>query len=133
MNLIKTTGESRIETYIELNKISLINKNLIEVIACGDVTIKEALLTKEAYLKLLAEANEDIAVLIDLNKAGKSTPEARKIWKEMGDHDKNRKVAFIGLNTVARVIASFTITFSENKNMKFFATREEALKWLGRD
>ena len=132
MDLVKTEDGSRIEVQIGNNKIILINKNLMEVICCGDVTTKVALLTKEANLKLSAEANEELAFLIDLNMAGKSSPEARKIWKELSENNKNQKVAFIGLNPVARVLASFTIAFSDNKNMNFFATREEALKWLDR-
>lgn len=131
IDLIRAKDNSRIDICVKNNKISLINKNLIEVIGYGDVNDEDALLMKEASLNLLEEASYDVAVLIDLNKAGKSSPKARKIWKELSEYNKNRKFAFIGLTPLTRILATFVIAFSENKNMKFFASREEALKWLG--
>ena len=69
-------------------------------------------------------------VFIDLNKAGKGSPEARKIWKKLTENEKTGRVAFFGLHPVARVLASFTMGVSKNKDMRFFKTREEALEWL---
>lgn len=130
MNSVITDIETRKELYAGNCKLCLINKKLLEITACGDATLEDAIAIKEASAKLLTEADKDVVVLADINNAGKSTSEARKVWKEMSENDKSSKIAFIGLSKVSRVIASFSIAFSNNKNMKFFATKKEALEWL---
>lgn len=65
-----------------------------------------------------------------LNKAGKSSPEARLIWQQISGLEKTNKVAKYGLNPVARVLASFVIGVYHKSNMRFFSTKEEAMTWL---
>lgn len=123
-------NSERVEVSVENGKLILINRKLLEFIPEGDYELEDALLAKEASNRLAATADEDYVVLIDFSKAGKSSAEARQIWNEMGDEDKKRKIALTGLGAVAKVIASFAIAFTRNKNMRFFTTRKEALKWL---
>lgn len=68
--------------------------------------------------------------LINLNEAGKATTGARKIWRTMGDMPSVKKVAFYGLHSVARVLASFIIGLSQKASTYFFSTEEEAINWL---
>ena len=69
-------------------------------------------------------------VLVDLNKAGKPTSEARKIGKERLEEEGVGKVALFGLHPVARVLASFVMGVSKKEDMKFFKTKEEAIAWF---
>lgn len=62
--------------------------------------------------------------------AGKEASEARKIFKEISENNKVEKISMIGLHPVARVLASFIMGISRNKNMRIFKTKEEALAWL---
>ena len=70
--------------------------------------------------------------LDDINKTGKVSSEARRIFRELTEDDEigGGKGAIFGLHPVARVIASFFIG-SHNKNQRFFKAREEAMVWLG--
>ena len=88
-------------------------------IACG-----------EAFLKLINMVEGKVNALGDLNKTGKQSPKARKIWKELSEHEKVGNLALIGMHPVARVIASFVIGTTKKKYMRFFKTKEEALAWL---
>jgi len=48
----------------------------------------------------------------------------------VSEYEKTGKVAVFGLHPVARVIASFVMGVSKNKDMRFFKAKEEALAWL---
>lgn len=122
----------RIEVYAGNCKFSLINKNFLEVTAIGSATLEDALAIKEATSKLLAEAEKSVVVLADVNKAGKSSPEARIIWKELSEDKRYYKIALVGLSMVSRMAASFAVALSNNKNIKFFSSAEEALMWLNK-
>jgi len=91
---------------------------------------KRAIAASRASLKLMNMVQGKVNVLIDLNKAGKQSPEARKIWKEWNENEKTRKVAYIGLHPVAQVLASFVMGVTRKKDLRFFKTKEEALAWL---
>ena len=112
------------------NKISLIDNNIIHVVAKGEQTLDDALCYKEMCETLSSLVDGQINYLIDLNDCGKSAPEARNIWKEMSEESNTSKVGLFGLNPVARVIASFVIGTYKHSNMMFFKTKEEALAWI---
>ncbi len=112
------------------NEVMLGGDNVIYVTVRGKTDEKIAMATKEKCLKIFQETKGYLNVLIDLNKAGKSTSSARKIWKELNDHKKTGKVAFWGIHPVSKVLASFVMGLSRNRAMLFFKTKEEALAWL---
>lgn len=119
------------EIWIGENKtFFLTDLNIIHVIACGEQTTELAIMQKEINYKLFGLTEEKISFLIDLNKCGKNSPEARQIWNQLGDDEKTNKVAIFGLHPVARVIANFSMGASKNKNQRFFKTQEEAMTWL---
>ena len=66
----------------------------------------------------------------DINKAGKPSPEARKIAKKRMEDEGIGKVAITGMNPVARVIASFIMGALTKADMQFFKIKDEALTWL---
>jgi len=112
------------------NRSTLRDGNIIHVIAKGEQTLQSSLQQLEANHIFSASLTGKVSFLIDLNQAGKNSPEARMIWKQTGEHENTFKIAMYGLHPVARVIASFAIGISKNPNQRFFKTEEEALAWI---
>lgn len=118
------------EIWVGENRVYLGEDNILYSIAVGESDEKRAIAMKEAIFKLMNMVEGKVNCLIDLSKSGKHSPEARKIWKEMAEDDRTRKVAMFGMHPVARVIASFVMGVSRKKDMRFFGKKEEALAWL---
>jgi 50S ribosomal subunit-associated GTPase HflX len=122
------------EIWVGQNWLYLSEDNILHVIGGGDVDEELAIKLKEAVLKDFFNLEElkgkKIPTLIDVNKAGRQSSKARKIWKELVEHEKTGKIAFCGLHPVASVIAAFVMGISRKEDMRFFKTREEALSWL---
>ena len=96
----------------------------------GEQTTKIALNHKKICEMLSSGLEGKINYLIDLNKCGKNSTEARKIWKEFSESENTNKVATFGLNPVSRVIASFVIGKLQKGAVQFFKTRKEAISWI---
>jgi len=118
------------EVWVEEERLCLGEDNIFYVTSDGAVDEKMAIKIKEITLKFMRMAEGKMHLLIDLNKAGKQSLEARKTWDELSEHEKCGKVALFGLHPVARVIASFAMGISKKKDMRFFKTKEDALAWL---
>lgn len=116
--------------WVSDHRLFLDSNNIINVSPSGNVDAKTAPLIKEAFLKLIADADGPVNILADLNKAGKPSVEARRVANEIFHREEVKKVAFFGLHPVARVIASFIKAIVNKKEISFFKTREEALNWL---
>lgn len=112
------------------NTLSLIEGNIIDVVAQGEQTAEVALKHKKICEMLSSGLEGKINYLINLNKCGKNATEARQIWKEFSESENTNKVATFGLNPVSRVIASFVIGKIEKGAINFFKTREEAISWI---
>jgi len=104
--------------------------NITYFVLVGEHDENIAIACGEAFLKLINMVEGKVNALGDLNKAGKQSPEARKIWKELSENKKFGKIAIFGMHPVARVLASFVIGTTKKKDMRFFKTKEEALAWL---
>jgi hypothetical protein len=118
------------EYWVGESRLFLDESNTLLITSVGDYDKKRALVDTEIQKKLMGLAPGKVKYLLDINKAGSQSSEARKIWKEITENDKVSKVAFIGLHPVARVMASFVMGISRNKNQRFFKTKEDALAWL---
>ncbi len=118
------------EIWVGENRLYLSKDNILHVIRIGDIDEKTATAIKDASFKLVNLLKGNVDVLVDLNRSGKGSPEARQIWKEISEEDRFRKVALWGLHPVASVLASFVIGSSQKKDFRFFKTKEEALTWL---
>ena len=84
----------------------------------------------DACLKLANMVDGKVNCLVDLNSAGKPSVEARKVGMEGFRNKKFGKIALIGSHPVAKVLAFFVMGVIKKKDMRFFKTKEEALKWL---
>lgn len=118
------------EIRIGENRLYLSDDNIIYFTNVGEHDKKTAAACKEAIIELFNKVDGKVHGLIDLNKAGKQSPEARKMWSEISEMEQTGKVAVWGMHPVAKVIASFVMGISGNKDMRFFNTEEKALQWL---
>jgi hypothetical protein len=118
------------EIWVGKNRLYLGEDNITYFVLVGEHDENMAIACGEAFLKLSNMVEGKVNALGDLNKAGKQSPKARKIWKELSEHEKVRKLALIGMHPVARVLASFVMGTTKKKDMRFFKTKEEALAWL---
>jgi hypothetical protein len=112
------------------HKLSLGNDNILYVKPSGSVSSEDALRIRDAFIELISLAKDDLCVLADLNNAGKPSIEARKVAGEILRKDEIKKLAFVGMHSIARVIAKFMINLLSKKEARFFETKEEALIWL---
>ena len=125
-------GDKKREIWTGKNRHYLGEDNILYITAVGELDEKAAIEWKKADFKLLEMVNyeEEIKIIIDLNKAGKPSVGAIKLFLEMNKERKNVKTAFFGFHPVSKVLASFFISSSKNKNIRFFKTKEEAIAWL---
>ena len=112
------------------NQLYLGEDNIIYVIRVGEADEEIATGITNTGLKLANLVNGKVKILADLNKAGKSSSDAKKIYQKYLEHKKFDKVAMYGLHPVARVIAAFGMGVTKKKDVRFFKTKEEALLWL---
>ena len=118
------------EIWIGEHRLYLGEDNIFYITVVGGVDGKTAAEVTEIDNKFKSMVEGKVNVLADLNKAGKQSGEARKIWKKMTEDDGTGRVAMYGMHPVARVLASFVMGVSRKKDMRFFKTKEEALAWL---
>jgi len=115
------------------NKSSIIGNNIIHVVASGEQIRELALMQYEMDCKLASMIDGKVNFLIDVNKAGKNSPEARSIWTKTTENENTNKVAIYGLSPVARVLASFVMGVTKKKDIRFFMTKEDALNWINEE
>ena len=118
------------EVWIGESRFYLGEDNTIYVDIVGELDKKTAQDMRDAFYKLLKMIDGKGNVFADNNRSGKPTPEARRIFKIMTEHEKVDKVAVFGMHPVARILATFVVGFSKNKNINIFKSKEEALAWL---
>ena len=125
---IRQVGER--EIWVGESKFFLDEDNILYETVVGEQNERTATEMLKVTNKLQNMVEGKLNVLIDLNKAGTPSSEARKIGQEAFEDEKIGKIALFGLHPVARVIASFVMGVSRKKDMRFFKSKEEALAWL---
>ena len=118
------------EIWIGEHRLYLGEDNILYVTSVGEIDDEIAVGFKEAILKLGNMVEGKMNVINDLNKGGKTSPGARKLFKGLSEYQKLGKVALWGLHPVARVLGAFAMGISKKKDFRFFKTKEEALAWL---
>ena len=118
------------EIWVGESRFYLGEDNILYETVVGEQDEKTAITMQEATDKLMNMVEGKVNLLIDLNKTGRPSPEARKKEQEAFEDERIRKVALFGLHPVAQVIASFVMGVTRKKDMRFFKTKEEALAWL---
>ncbi|MBN2347738.1 MAG: STAS/SEC14 domain-containing protein [Bacteroidales bacterium] len=118
------------EFLIEENKIWIIENNIIYIEANGEQTVEIAALHLELDKLLQKQIQGKLNYLINLNRAGKSSPAARKVWQKISESETTLKVALFGVHPVARILATFVMGVTNKKDIRFFNTKNEAILWL---
>ena len=118
------------EIWIEESRFYLDENNIIHAIIVGEQDVEKAKSFNKATLHLMEKVEGKVHVLTDNNRAGKTSPEARKEFQEFIEHKKYGKLAIFGVNPVARLLANFFIGFSKKKDIRYFKSKKEALSWL---
>lgn len=97
----------------------------------GDIDIIMARSILETINNLANTKKNKINLCIDIEYSGKTSSEARKIFKRYISKDNINKIAIVGTHSVAKIVASFFIGFfSKNREIKFFKSKEEAFLWF---
>ncbi|MFA5033150.1 MAG: STAS/SEC14 domain-containing protein [bacterium] len=96
----------------------------------GEYTTEMAKLTYEFFELHKTEMMVDgkVRLFIDLTNARKASAEAKEFMHRLSNDI--GKIALVGFNPVAKVIASFFMGNSKKKNINFFNTQEDAIEWL---
>jgi len=118
------------EIWVGENRLYLGEDGILYETLVGEQDEKIVRALHEASIILRNMTGGKVNCLVDLNKAGKVSSEARKIGQEMLEDERIGKVALFGLHPVARVLAAFVLGITRKKDTHFFKTKEEALAWL---
>jgi len=120
------------EVWVEGSRFYLGKDDILYATIVGEIDNKLALEFKDATLKFnrIRKSDGRMNILVDNDRSGKISSNARKVIKELCESRKTGKVAIYGMNPVARVIASFLMGVTRKKDMRFFETREKALAWI---
>ena len=113
------------------NSVEISENHVVNVIAVGEQTDEIAGRHLRFHQEICTSGARNLRYLIDLNRAGKNSHGARKIWQEISESAGTDKVALFGRHPVARVMANFVIGAVSKDNMRFFSSKKEAEKWLG--
>ena len=122
--------ETSREIWIGENHTYLGEDNIMYTTIIGEVDLNTAIAIREVHINFLNTVVGKVNSFIDIDKAGKQPPEARKIGAQTFEHEKLGKIALFGLHPVARVIASFVMGLTRKKEIRFFKSKEEAVAWL---
>jgi hypothetical protein len=118
------------EIWVGKSRFYLGEDNIIYAYPVGEIDEKTAYTIKKSIINLAKLADGKANSLVDLNRLGRPSMKARRIGKKALEHEKVGKLAFYGLHPVAKMLASFVMGVTKNKEMRLFETREEALAWL---
>ena len=118
------------EIWVGKTRFYLGEDNILYETIVGDIDEKIAIVLREATFEFMKIAGEKLDILIDINKAGKPSKEARNMFLELNKLEGLGKIAIFGMHPVARVIASFGMGVSKKKELRFFKTKAGALEWL---
>jgi hypothetical protein len=128
---MKEKEEKEREIWVGKNRFYLDENNILHMTIVGEIDEKLAREFIVAYEKfyLLLKGRMRL-VLADINKAGKASSEARKLFRMLSEEKKANKTAIFGMHPVSKVIASFFMGVSRNKDIRFFNSKETAMAWL---
>lgn len=124
LKIINNGGEMTSKVYVD-------KEGIVNIESIGPQSGEEMLRVRSKLLEIAEERQEKIKILDDLSRVTKTTPESRRTAGESTKLDEISKVACFGGGTVMRVMTNFIVKISGmEKKVKYFDTKEEAVKWL---
>ena len=118
------------EIWIGESRFYLGEDDILYETLVGKQDLETTIAIMEIHDKFRSLVEGNLNVLIDLNKTGQPTSQARKTGMERLEKVGYGKVAMFGMHPVARVLASFIMGVTKKEDLRFFKTNEEALAWL---
>jgi UDP-N-acetylmuramyl pentapeptide synthase len=101
---------------------------MVKVVGNIDVNSAKELM---ATIKEVAEKRPGKALILnDMSGAGRPDSAARKYMMEATQPERIEKMAYFGADLMASVVVPFIMRTRGVKNVKFFGSKEKAIKWL---
>ncbi len=104
--------------------------NILQETVAGYFDHKTAIELIQAAEKLRSMVDGKVNILTNIENIVTADPKSLDVAKAAIEDEKVRKQAFVGQNPIAVFVASQFMRSTQKKNMAFFKTEEEALKWL---
>ena len=118
------------EIWVGESRLYLGEDNILYETLVGKQDLETVIAIMEIHDKFRSLVEGNLNVLIDLNKTGQPTSQARKTGLERLEKEGYGKIAMFGMHPVARVLASFIMGVTKKEDMRFFKSKDEALAWL---
>ncbi|MEZ5070549.1 MAG: STAS/SEC14 domain-containing protein [Bacteroidales bacterium] len=112
------------------NEVFFRSSGIIHIILRGEQTAEIARSFQDNHELALAKFGGPIDYLIDMNQAGKVTPKARRMVKDLALSMDTGKVAVFGAHSLAKFYANLVLSSFGRDNSRFFPTKEQAEDWL---
>ncbi len=112
------------------NRIQILEDSIVYVEVVGEQTDEHAELIRKNVHIIAQSLPGKMRQLINLNNSGKSSPKCRELFKQLNEENISDRVAVFGMHPVARVLAIFVTGVTQQKHVRFFTNKEEALNWL---
>lgn len=126
------------ETFkVFINKDDILNIAFLKELREPEDSIRQTELIEEVVLKIFNENSQrKHNILVDLSglsRRGINIPPAktRRIFTRLSAHKQVTRVAYAGGSILIKTVAGFILQAAgRSKDMKWFADKEEGLKWL---
>ena len=110
------------------NRVNMIEDGIIHITIVGKTDEAKAGELIAAALKLEETVSGKAKVLVDLSKAGTSSPDAITLWKDLIARGKTAKLAIVGLGFLAKSFAC--ILLGGSTDFRCFDKEADALAWF---
>lgn len=134
---MKSDQELKKTFKVFVNKNDILNIAFLKELREAEDSIRQTELMEEVILKIFNEnSQKNHNILVDLSGLsgrGINVPPAktRRIFARLSSQKQVVKVAYVGGSILIKTVAGFILQAAgRGKNMKWFADREKAGKWL---
>ena len=118
------------EIWAGQNRLCLNSDNIISETIVGTDDEKTATASLTVFNNLMKLTDGRVNILIDINRAGKPSREARDIRQQAFNNENVDRVAIVGMNPVANVLGRYLIAVSQKREMRIFKHQDDAVKWF---
>jgi hypothetical protein len=136
--VVKTDQEIEQAYDVFVDDEGLLNLVCLGVIKEPESNTRQAQLIQQDVMTILdrdpGREYDMIVNLLPLGKAGYASSRARRTYLQISSHRQIRRFAIVGGSVFVRTMAGFFIRAAgKGEHMKWFADREDAVKWLKED
>jgi hypothetical protein len=132
---VKSDQELKQAYNLFVDDAGILNLVTLGVIREPEASTRLAELIEQDVMRMLNEAPHKqysmIVNLLPIGADGYASSRARKIYLEISSHKQMKGFAIVGGSVFVRTMAGFFIRAAgKGENMRWFAAREDAAKWL---